>query len=181
MDDEQLNVVSRAVQPASSPHSFDDVDHPTEATHRIASMMGIGTQTSPVFNSEITGNSGVMPMNLMQPIEPIESMEPIMRMEQIMPLDQMTQMEPMTPMVSMLPMQSMDPMYTDRPPRPTSFDPLPGLRQNSALQTEKPIVVDSLKYQTDTIVYDSTEPKIIRFDYGPSIQRKILYPIDVSK
>lgn len=60
-----------------------------------------------------------------------------------------------------------------------NFNPLPGMRSNPASRAGRPIVVDSMSYETDALVdetSDASHPRILRWDSVPLIQRKVIYP-----
>lgn len=62
------------------------------------------------------------------------------------------------------------------------FNPLEQLRKDPVSRSEVPVVVDSLSYQTDALVEAASNgmgPKMVRWDSGPMIERKVLYPKDM--
>ena len=63
-----------------------------------------------------------------------------------------------------------------------SISPISDLNQTQSVTGERPIVVDSMSYETDALVDANGEPRIIsRVESVPRIERKIMYPRDLIR
>lgn len=146
--------------------------------------VGSGVSRSPASIPEVPISELQIPVDLMEPMEPMNSDGPVydsmpstfdVITKQILSGRELSNYDQHRLSDSSEPSQALQDGFGVW----NNINPLPELRDNPVLRAEKPIIVDSLEYQTDALVYDSVnsaEPKLIRFDYGPFIQRKILFP-----